>query len=134
MKRILVAEDNPVGRELICEILEGLGYEVVEASDGREALQKIEEAKPDLVILDIQMPTLDGLAVVRTLRQDPRFATLRVMALTAFAMRGDREKILAAGFDAYMAKPVTSTALQRQIQEFFPAKPQPGASPEVPNG
>ena len=119
MRKILVAEDNLASRELIREILEARGYQVVEACDGREALQKVQETGPDLVLLDIQMPVLDGFAVLRQLRQDPRFATLRVVALTAYAMRGDQEKALAAGFDAYLSKPVDATALRRQIEKLL---------------
>lgn len=117
MRRILVAEDDLATRELIREILEAQGYQVVEASDGREALQKIAETEPDLVLLDIQMPVLDGFAVLRELRQN--FSTLRVVALTAYAMRGDREKALAAGFDAYLPKPVDATALTQQIEHLL---------------
>lgn len=119
MNKILVAEDDPVSRELIREILEAHGYQVVEARDGRETLQKIEQAEPDLILLDIQMPVLDGFAVLRQLRQDPRFATLRVVALTAYAMRGDRERALDAGFDAYIAKPINAIALSAQIEELL---------------
>lgn len=119
MRKILVAEDNQASRELIREILETLGCQVLEASDGREALQKIEEAEPDLVLLDIQMPVLDGFAVVRRLRQNPRFATLRIVALTAYAMREDREKTLRAGFDAYIPKPVDAAVIRRQIEQLL---------------
>lgn len=119
MRKILIAEDNQASRELIREILETLGYQVLEASDGREALQKIEEAEPDLVLLDIQMPVLDGFAVVRRLRQDPRFATLRIVALTAYAMREDREKTLRAGFDAYIPKPVDAAVIRSQIEQLL---------------
>jgi len=119
MKKILIAEDDPPSRELILEVLGEWGYQVVEATDGRDALQKIEETEPDLAVLDIQMPGLDGLAVVRRLRENPRFARLRVMALTAYAMRGDREKALEAGFDAYFTKPVDVTALRAAIRELL---------------
>lgn len=119
MKRILVAEDDPAGRELIREILEPHGYQVIEAADGREALRKIEETEPDLILLDIQMPGLDGYAVVRELRRHPRFAALRVVALTAFAMRGDREKVLAAGFDAYLTKPIDTATLRTEIEHWL---------------
>lgn len=119
MKTILVAEDDPASRELMREILEAEGYRVLEACDGGEALQKMEETEPDLVLLDIQMPGLDGFAVLRQLRQNPSYATLPVVALTAYAMRGDREKVLAAGFDAYLTKPVDATALRAQIQKLL---------------
>ena len=119
MKTILVAEDDPASRELMREILEAGGYRVLEACNGGEALQKMEEMEPDLVLLDIQMPGLDGFAVLRQLRQNPSYATLPVVALTAYAMQGDREKVLAAGFDAYLTKPVDATALRAQIQQLL---------------
>ena len=119
MRKILVAEDDPASRELLLEILRAVGYDVVEACDGGEALRKIQETGPDLVLLDIQMPVLDGFAVLRQLRQDPRFAALPVVALTADAMRGDREKTLSASFDAYLSKPVDATALRIQIEQLL---------------
>src|SRR4051812_31739737 len=101
MKKILVAEDDPALQELIAAKLELLGYQVTVAGDGEQALRKMAETIPDLVLLDIQMPILDGKAVVQRMRKDPRFAGIPVIALTAFAMRGDREKALEAGFDNY---------------------------------
>ncbi len=122
MKKILVAEDDLASRELVREILETCGYQVLEARDGREALQRVEETAPDLVILDIQMPGLDGSAVLRQLRQDSRFASLPVVAVTAYAMRGDREKALAAGFDAYLTKPLSAAALKKQLEQLLGEK------------
>ncbi len=119
MKRILVAEDHEPSRELVREILEGHGYRVTEARDGREALQRIQESAPDLVLMDIQLPLLNGFAVLSQLRQDPRFAALPVVAVTAFAMRGDRERALTAGFNAYLTKPIDSTLLREQIKELL---------------
>ena len=119
MRKILVAEDDPASRELLLDILGAWGYDVVEACDGGEALRKIEETGPDLVLLDIQMPVLDGFAVLRQLRQDPRFAALPVVAVTAYAMRGDREKTLKAGFNAYLSKPVDATALRTRIEQLL---------------
>ena len=119
MSKILVAEDNLPNRELIREILEGCGYEVIEAADGRQALDKLEESLPDLVLLDIQMPVLDGYAVVRKLRQTPRFAGLKVLALTAYAMQGDREKALESGFDGYLTKPIDMVSLSKEIADLL---------------
>ncbi len=119
MSKILVAEDDPLSRELVTELLEDWGYEVVEACDGREALQQIKETSPDLVLLDIQMPILNGFAVVSQLRQDARFAALRVVAVTAYAMQGDREKGLSAGFDAYITKPIDPENLKTQIEQLL---------------
>lgn len=119
MKKILVAEDNPANRELMGEVLSGRGYEVIEACDGQEALQKIEETNPDLVLLDIQLPVLDGFAVLQQIRQMPRFANLRVVAVTANAMKEDREKGAKAGFDAYISKPIDVAALRTQVAELL---------------
>ena len=119
MKKILVAEDNPASSELIIEVLSGRGYEIIEACDGRQALQKIEETEPDLVLLDIQLPILDGFAVLFQLRQNPRFANLRVVAVTANVMKEDREKGLKAGFDAYISKPIDAAALRLQVEQLL---------------
>ena len=119
MKKILVVEDNAVSAELIREILSGRGYEVIEACDGRQALQKAEETEPDLVLLDIQLPILDGFAVLSQLRQNPRFANLCVVAVTAMVMKEDREKGLRAGFDAYIGKPVDAAALRLEVDQLL---------------
>jgi len=115
MKRILVADDNPVSRELIREILEADDYEVIEAGDGQEALDKLREYSPDLALLDIQMPILDGMALIRELRADVRFANLPVAAITAYAMQGDREKALSLGFSTYITKPIDIPAFRAQV-------------------
>ncbi len=91
--KVLIAEDNAVNRELLRELLEVRGHTVVEACDGEEALRMIEQTQPDLLLLDIGMPVLDGFAVVRKIRENPRLAPLPVVAVTAYAMQGDWEKI-----------------------------------------
>jgi len=113
--RVLIADDSPVSRELVRDILEPNGYEVIEAEDGVAALRKIEEEYPDAVLLDIEMPRLNGYQVIQRLREDPRFADLRVAAFTAYAMKDDREKALAAGFDDYITKPVSPAVLRTLI-------------------
>ena len=115
MYKIVVAEDHPTSRELIEELLHSFGYDVVSACDGRDALDKVENHHPDLVVVDIQMPILDGFGVLRHLRRDARFARLPIVALSAYAMRGDREKGLDAGFDAYLTKPIDAAALKEQL-------------------
>jgi CheY-like chemotaxis protein len=117
--RVLVADDNPVSRELIREILEAADYEVLEAADGRDTLERIAATRPGLVLLDIQMPILDGYAVLRTLRGDPNWHALRVLALTACAMESDRERARAAGFDGFITKPIQAAELRRQVAECF---------------
>src|SRR5271168_4989448 len=102
MSTILVGEDNAVNRELVKELLESFGHQVIEAENGREVLEQLYKVKADLVLLDIQMPVLDGYSVLRVMRDDENLKNLPVVALTAFAMRGDKEKALDAGFDAHL--------------------------------
>lgn len=119
MRTILVADDNPISRELIRETLETRDFTVIEACDGKDALEKIQETNPDAVLMDIQMPAMDGFAVLRAVRSEPRFAALPVLALTAFAMQGDREKALAAGFDGYITKPIDIMLLREEVEQLL---------------
>lgn len=119
MMRILVAEDNPINSELLRELLELRGHEVVEVANGWQALARIEQACPDLVMLDIQMPLLDGFGVIRNLRQNQRFAGLKIVALTAYAMEGDREKVMTAGFDGYLTKPIDTADLDEMLARLL---------------
>jgi len=119
MSKILIAEDNPVNRELLRELLEVRGHTVVEACDGEEALRIIEQTQPDLVLLDIGMPLLDGFGVIRKIRENPRFASMPVVAVTAYAMRGDREKILSSNFDGYLSKPVDARSLAQELDRVL---------------
>ncbi len=105
MKRIMIADDNPVSSELVFEALAG-DYAIVEAVDGLSAVRKFRAQPPDLALIDIQMPMLDGFGVLESIRDLARERHIPVVALTAFAMEGDREKALAAGFDAYITKPI----------------------------
>jgi CheY-like chemotaxis protein len=125
MIRILVAEDNAVNRELLRELLEARGYTVTEACDGQEALHMIEQAQPELLLLDIGMPVLDGFAVIRRIRENPRLAPLPVVAVTAYAMRGDREKILNSGFDGYLSKPLNPSSLTEELDRLLSKGSQP---------
>jgi two-component system cell cycle response regulator DivK len=119
MKNILVAEDNAVNRELVRELLETHGYSVFEASNGQEALQMITESIPDLLLLDLGMPVLDGFGVIRQVRDNPAWATLPVLALTAYAMQGDRDRIIGSGFDGYLSKPINSGALLKELTRLL---------------
>jgi CheY-like chemotaxis protein len=110
MKRIAVVEDNPDNRLLVRVILEPL-YQVTEYETGFAALDGLPLQKPDLVLLDVSLPEMDGTEVLSRLRADPRLHELPVIALTAHAMAGDREKYLAAGFDDYVSKPITDERL-----------------------
>ncbi len=119
MKTVLIAEDNPTNRELLRELLEIRGYTVAEACNGQEALVSVEQAPPDILLLDIGMPVLDGFAVVRKLRENPRLTSLPVVAVTAYAMQGDREKIMNSGFDGYLSKPVNSSSLFQELDRLL---------------
>ena len=122
MKRILVAEDRPASLELIRTVLESAGYEVIDAVDGQEALDKAGAQAVDLVLLDLQMPKIDGFGVVTRLRNDPKFADIPIVALTASAMQGDRERALDAGFSCYIPKPIDLAVLRSEIGRLIGAK------------
>ena len=111
MTKVLIAEDSPVNRELLRELLEARGCDVTEAHDGEAALEMLERARPDILLLDIGMPKLDGFGVIRKIRETPALADLPVLAVTAYAMRGDKEKGMDAGFDGYLSKPVDADLL-----------------------
>jgi CheY-like chemotaxis protein len=119
MKKILVADDKASSRELVRTVLEHSGYFVIEAADGAEALEKAREAQPELILLDLQMPHLDGFGVVEKLRTESRFAAVPIVALTASAMQGDREKALAAGFSGYITKPIRLTLLRGEVERLL---------------
>ncbi len=119
MVNILVAEDNRVNRELLRELLEARGYGVLEAGNGQEVLELLETTVPDVLLLDLGMPVLDGYATVRRIREDARFSKLPVLAVTAYAMLGDREKILNSGFNGYLSKPINAPALWEELRRLL---------------
>lgn len=119
MKNILIAEDDPASRELLVEVLRKAGYSVVEASDGAEAVALLDQQRPDLVLLDIQMPKLDGFQVLQHLRQHLAAPQPRVVAMTAHALVGNREHALELGFDEYLTKPIEIAMLRRRIEELL---------------
>jgi two-component system cell cycle response regulator DivK len=119
MRTVLVAEDNAVNRELLRELLETRGYTVLEACDGQEALHMIDQAQPDILLLDIGMPVLNGFAVVRKIRENPHLDKLPVVAVTAYAMQDDREKILNSKFDGYLSKPINPRLLMEELDRLL---------------
>jgi CheY-like chemotaxis protein len=121
VRRVLVVEDNALNRELLRAVLEGAGWEVDEAENGLDALAVLTQRLPDVVLADLQMPTMGGSAFLRELRKHPRLAGLKVCAVTAYAMRGDRERALAEGFDGYITKPIQVNELRAQIDRLFAA-------------
>jgi len=119
LKKILIVEDNPKNMRLIKMVLGNKGYSLLEATDGEEALAIAIEGRPDLIIMDIQLPKMDGLEVTRRLRQTPGFSQVPIIALTASAMEGDRDKIIGAGCDAYVSKPVDTRKLPELVAEML---------------
>lgn len=119
MKKVLVADDKATSRELVRTVLEKCGYEVFEAADGIEALQRAREIHPDLIILDLHMPGVGGIGVVRELRLETQFASTPIMALTASAMQGDQERALSAGFTGYLSKPIRLATLRNEVERLL---------------
>ncbi len=113
---ILLVEDNPLNRDMLTRRLQRRGFQVRTAEDGRQGLEQALQAPPDLILLDISLPEMDGLEVARRLRADERTAHLPIIALTAHAMKEDRDRVLAAGCDAYYTKPVDFAALLAEIR------------------
>jgi len=129
MTKVLVAEDNPVNRELLRELLENRGYSVIEACNGQEALDMVELSQPDLLLLDIGMPVLDGFALVRKIRENPGLATLPVLAVTAYAMPDDRDNVLNAGFDGYISKPINARDLANELERLLRKREDRNSAP-----
>jgi CheY-like chemotaxis protein len=119
VKTILIADDKAPGRELVRTVLENAGYQVVEACDGIEALEAASRVQPDLIILDLHMPGLDGFGVVKELRSQEAFNSLPIIALTASAMQGDKQKAMTAGFTGYIAKPVPLSHLRAEVSRLL---------------
>ena len=119
-KRILLVEDNENNRTLARFLLANAGYEVVEAIDGIQAIEQARACRPNLILLDIQLPEMGGYEVIKHLRCDPELAEIPVVALTAFAMAGEREKTIAAGFAGYIEKPIEPLRFPSQVASYFP--------------
>lgn len=119
-RKILVVEDNDMNMQLVEFLLEEGGYEIVKASSGEEALTITHEgAAPDLILMDIHLPGMDGLSVVRAMKADARTARIPILALTAHAMRGDRDRFLEAGCDGYISKPIDVKTFLSAIEQYF---------------
>ena len=119
MKKILVADDTASSRELMRTLLEHTGYEVCEAEDGLDAIEKARSENPDLILLDIHMPRLDGYVTVSEMRRDEKLKELPIVALTASAMSGDRDKAIKAGFTDYITKPVSLSMLRDELRRLL---------------
>lgn len=118
-RKILVVEDNPVNRRLIVDILRHFGYELIAADNGEDGMKMAKEQRPDLILLDLQMPVLDGFDTLKLLRDDPETRRIKVIAVTSYAMAGDRGKVLAAGFDEYISKPLNTRELPVIVKKML---------------
>jgi CheY-like chemotaxis protein len=117
--RILVVEDNPQNRMLVKDVLEFHGYEIIEAADGQTGIEMAKNHKPDLILMDIQMPFMDGITAGKIIRGDPDTKNIKMIAVTSFAMLGDKKRIMEAGFDHYISKPIDTRTLPVLIKEML---------------
>ena len=118
-KRILVVDDNAVNLKLFTYLLASKDRDVRTASDAREALDLLQSFRPDLILMDIQLPDIDGLELTRRLRKDPHTHDTTIVAVTAYAMKGDEERARAAGVDGYISKPIEKEAFRRVVAEYL---------------
>lgn len=116
---ILIVDDNPVNLKLARVLLTSEGYEVRTATDAEEALAVLQVYRPRLILMDIQLPGMDGLELTRRLKADPAMQGVLILGLTAYAMKGDEERALAAGCDGYILKPIDTRTLPAQLAEFL---------------
>jgi len=119
VKTILIVEDDTKNMTLFRDLLEVSGYKTIEASDGKQGIELARAKKPDLILMDIQMPEMDGLEATRILKADATTSDIPVIALTAYAMEGDKERILGAGCDGYLAKPIDIKEFLKEVAEYL---------------
>jgi two-component system, cell cycle response regulator DivK len=118
-KKILIVEDNELNMKLFHDFLESKGYDIVQTRDGMEALKIARAQMPDLILMDIQLPEVSGLEVTKWLKEDDNLKQIPVVAVTAFAMKGDEEKIREGGCEAYIAKPISVTNFLETVEQFL---------------
>lgn len=121
-RKILIVEDNEDNRELAVKVLRNKGFETVTAVDGEEAIEKAVSEKPDLILLDISLPKMDGYEVAKRLKSMEEFKEIPIVAFTAHAMKGDREKVIAAGFEGYISKPINIREFPDQVKLYIRGK------------
>jgi two-component system, cell cycle response regulator DivK len=119
-KRILVVEDQPDGRQIIRDMLAGTGYEIAEAENGEEALTAIAKQRPDLILMDIQLPIMDGYTATRLIKTDPALRSIPIIAVTSYALAVEERKARAAGCDDYVTKPFSPRQLLAKIRQYMP--------------
>ncbi|MBI5639187.1 MAG: response regulator [Nitrospirae bacterium] len=118
-EKILVVEDNEKNRRMIRDVLTYHGYVVLEAKNGQEGIAMARQHKPGLILMDMQMPVMDGFTATSILKNDPETKGIRIIAVTSFAMTGDKEKILAEGADDYISKPLNTRELPEKVRKFL---------------
>ena len=119
-RRILVVEDQEDNRQILRDLLANAGYEMIEAEDGEQAVAAANEHRPDLILMDIQLPELDGYEATRRIKANPALNAIPIIVVTSYALSGDEEKARAAGCDGYVAKPYSPRALLAKIREYVP--------------
>jgi two-component system cell cycle response regulator DivK len=119
MRDILVVDDNVINRQLVVYLLKKKGYNVFEAESGKQVFEFLARQSPDVILLDIQLPEIDGIEVLKRIREDGLTKDVKVIALTAYTMRGDKERFEAAGFDGYLPKPIEPKTFASQILEIY---------------
>jgi two-component system cell cycle response regulator DivK len=118
-KKILIVEDDLKNQKLFRDVLEKVGYETILAIDGEQGVQLAQTEKPDLILMDIQLPVKDGLTATREIKVNPQISHIPIWALTAMAMKGDEERVRAAGCDDYISKPVQLSSLIEKLSKYF---------------
>jgi two-component system, cell cycle response regulator DivK len=118
-KTVLIVEDNELNMKLFNDLLEAFGYQTVKTRDGRKAVELARMHRPDLIIMDIQLPEISGLKVTQLLKEDADLAPIPVVAVTAFAMRGDEQRIRAGGCEAYLSKPISVASFIETVRKFI---------------
>lgn len=118
-KKVLIVEDNELNMKLFHDLLEAHGYATVQTRDGLEALKIAREARPDLILMDIQLPEVSGLEVAKWIKEDDNLKSIPIIAVTAFAMKGDEEKIRQGGCEAYIAKPISVAKFLETVDKFL---------------
>ena len=118
-KKVLIVEDNDLNMKLFNDLLVAHGYGTLQSKDGVEALKLARQHRPDLILMDIQLPEISGLQVTQWLKEDEDLRTIPIIAVTAFAMKGDEEKIREGGCEAYIAKPISITSFLRTVERFL---------------
>lgn len=118
-EKILIVEDNDKNRLLIVDVLKYHGYEVIEAKNGEEGIRMAKENRPDLILMDLHMPVMDGFKAIEIIKDDPVTKKIKIIAVTSFAMKGDRDKVLSAGADDYIAKPIDTRKLPKIVKRVL---------------